>query len=166
MPNFAQILCFFIFFPTACQWGWSGIQIPKYLWPHYFIYMAETTSRSNETELLDESRGNWVSSSFRNSTSISPYLRVLPKVANLIASETLFSENHPGAVSTSSSLPQSSLPWRLEVCSILMIVMMVTVSMIFFIWKNLNRKFSTKFLPFRSNSTNPQLKYETGEKRR
>ena len=85
------------------------------------------TLKSNETELLDESRGNCISGTFRcNATSSSLLLPSKP-----IISETRFSENHPGVVSTSSSLPQSS-PWQ-QIASVRTGTpsLMVTVSMMF-----------------------------------
>ena len=87
------------------------------------------TLKSNETELLDESRGNCVSGNFCNAIPSS-------ELEIFIARETHFSENHPGVVSTSSSLPQSS-PWRQLACFIIRILMAI-VSMIFLERMSLN----------------------------
>ena len=79
----------------------------KYKWSPQWGSDIGITSKANETELLDDSRGNCVSDNLRNATPSLSYLS--PWVTMVILSETCFSENHPGVVSTSSSLlwPQS-----------------------------------------------------------
>jgi hypothetical protein len=69
-------------------------------------------------ELLDESRGNCISGNSRIRSSIST------------TTETRFSENHPGAVSTSSSLPHMS---RCQFVCMPNTTLMMTVSMIFLV---------------------------------
>ena len=84
------------------------------------------TLKLNETELFDESRGNCVSGNFRNCATFSSLsLRIIS-----IVSETRFSENHPGVVSTLSSPPQSSPRQHL---AFIRRTHMVTVSMTFLV---------------------------------
>ena len=61
-------------------WHWSVVKTNRNLYITHGVNIE-----SNETELLDESRGNCVSGNFRNATSSSSPL--LPYLANSIASE-------------------------------------------------------------------------------
>jgi hypothetical protein len=89
-------------------------------------------------ELLDESRGNGISGNSRTCSSIST------------TSETRFSENHPGAVRTSSSLPQLS---RCQFVCLPTTTLMVTVSMIFLVRMSSNAEGISK----RGSSLTPNV---------